>query len=158
MVDPNSAVPVISAGATLLAAIVTGFGAAAVKHRWDVKADDLRWQRERKERRRDELKSAFSRYLATLSTVSREMTYASSTRTQAKVDALTDSFYILELAYADIQTVLKSESLEIVLGHWKQVAAWFIECSEKLKVADGKLSPMPSSREIVKLAKKELDV
>jgi hypothetical protein len=48
--------------AAFITAILTGFGAAALKHRWDVRADNVRWERERQERRRDEPKAAFSEY------------------------------------------------------------------------------------------------
>ena len=41
-----------------------GFLAAALKHKWDVQDDDARWERERAERRRDELRAAFSAYLS----------------------------------------------------------------------------------------------
>lgn len=57
-------VPVITASATVLAAIIGGFLAAALKHRWDVQDDERRWGRERAERRREELKQAFNDYLA----------------------------------------------------------------------------------------------
>jgi hypothetical protein len=56
------AVPLITAGGTVVAAILTGFGAAALKHRWDGQAERQRWDRERLERRRDELRLAFMQY------------------------------------------------------------------------------------------------
>jgi len=52
----------ITAGGTVVAAILTGFGAAALKRRWDEKAESRRWHRERSERRREELRLAFMQY------------------------------------------------------------------------------------------------
>lgn len=65
MEAPNYLLPGITAAATGLAAIISGFFAAALKHRWDVQDDERRWQRERAERRREELKLAFNQYLTT---------------------------------------------------------------------------------------------
>jgi hypothetical protein len=62
--DPNYLIPAITAGATVGAAVISGFFAAALKHRWDVKDTYARWERERSERRREELKAAFNAYLA----------------------------------------------------------------------------------------------
>jgi hypothetical protein len=56
------AVPLITAGGTVVAAILTGFGAATLKRRWDEKAESQRWNSERSERRREELRLAFMQY------------------------------------------------------------------------------------------------
>jgi hypothetical protein len=50
--------------ATLGAALITGFGAAALKRKWDVDAERVRWTREAGARLRRELLDAFSSYLA----------------------------------------------------------------------------------------------
>jgi hypothetical protein len=63
-VSSGVVVPLISAGGTVVAAIVTGFFAAGLKHRWDTKAEDLRWAREREERRRDEVRVALAEFFA----------------------------------------------------------------------------------------------
>jgi hypothetical protein len=55
--------PTITASATVLAAIIGGFLAAALKHRWDMKDTQAQWDRERAERRREELRAAFNEYL-----------------------------------------------------------------------------------------------
>lgn len=72
MSSPDYGVPLIAAAT----ALTTGFGAAILKHRWDVASDKIRhawdmkenerrWERERAERRREELKSAFNDYFST---------------------------------------------------------------------------------------------
>jgi hypothetical protein len=54
-------VPVIISAATALS---VGFGAAGLKHRWDSKDDQKRWDREREQRYQEALRDAFSDYLA----------------------------------------------------------------------------------------------
>lgn len=60
MPSTNYWIPAISA----VTAIFTGFGAAGVKRRWDVQDDRRRWERERAERRREEIGAAFNDYLS----------------------------------------------------------------------------------------------
>ena len=55
---------ILPAAATIAGAIITGFGAASLKHRWDSRADDTRWQRERGARVRAQRLDAFARYLS----------------------------------------------------------------------------------------------
>jgi hypothetical protein len=62
--SPNYLIPSITAAGGVVAAVITGFLAAGLKHRWDVRDTALRWERERDERRRDELKMAFGDYLS----------------------------------------------------------------------------------------------
>lgn len=73
--SPDRLVPVITASATVVAAIIGGLVAATFKHRWDVKDDERRWDRERDERRREELKAAFTEYLSTRSEVVDSLTH-----------------------------------------------------------------------------------
>ena len=54
---------VLQSVATVLVALITGFGAAALKHKWDVDAERARWTREAGARLRRELLDAFSAYL-----------------------------------------------------------------------------------------------
>lgn len=49
--------------ASVVGALITGFGAASMKHRWDVKADEKRWRQDRAARLRAERLDAFGRYL-----------------------------------------------------------------------------------------------
>jgi hypothetical protein len=53
---------IITASATIVAALIVGFGAAALKHRWDTRDEQRRWDRERELRRQEDLRDAFSRY------------------------------------------------------------------------------------------------
>jgi len=50
--------------AAIAGALITGFGAASLKHRWDVQADDKRWRRDRESRLRAQRLAAFAQYLA----------------------------------------------------------------------------------------------
>jgi len=50
--------------ASVIGALVTGFGAASFKHMWDVRTDERRWQRESFERMRAQQNDAFARYLS----------------------------------------------------------------------------------------------
>jgi hypothetical protein len=60
----SALVQVLPSAATVVVALITGFGAASVKHRWDSEADDRRWQREGAARARTQRLSAFAQYLA----------------------------------------------------------------------------------------------
>jgi hypothetical protein len=50
--------------AAIVGALITGFGAAALKHKWDSEADQTRWLRERGSRDREQRLDAFAGYLA----------------------------------------------------------------------------------------------
>lgn len=56
-------VPVITAGGTVVASIITGFIAAKVKHDWDKADAEDSWDRERAERRREEVREALMAYM-----------------------------------------------------------------------------------------------
>jgi hypothetical protein len=64
----STATQVLPSVATVVAAIVgaliTGFGAASLKHKWDSEADETAWRRDREARVRAQLLSAFAQYLA----------------------------------------------------------------------------------------------
>lgn len=49
--------------AAVIVALITGFAAAAMKHKWDVAADEARWRREGTARVRSQQLEAFGRYL-----------------------------------------------------------------------------------------------
>jgi hypothetical protein len=57
-------VEALPSAATVLVAIITGFGAAALKHRWDSQAADKRWHREGADRLRRQRLDAFAHYLS----------------------------------------------------------------------------------------------
>jgi hypothetical protein len=56
--------PLATIVAAILAALITGFGAAALKHKWDSEADETRWRREHTARERVQRLDAFAQYLA----------------------------------------------------------------------------------------------
>jgi hypothetical protein len=65
LAGPSSTlVVVLTPIGSVVAALITGFGAAVAKHRWDTKADERRWRKERGARDRALLLEAFADYLA----------------------------------------------------------------------------------------------
>jgi len=56
--------PIATVVAAIVGALITGFGAAMLKHKWDVRADDKRWRRNRDSRVRAQRLDAFARYLS----------------------------------------------------------------------------------------------
>lgn len=56
--------PIATVVAAIIGALVTGFGAASLKHKWDVEAEDTRWRRERAARVRAQRLDAFALYLS----------------------------------------------------------------------------------------------
>lgn len=54
---------VLPSVAAVVVALITGFAAAAMKHKWDVAADEARWRREGTARVRSQQLEAFGRYL-----------------------------------------------------------------------------------------------
>jgi hypothetical protein len=56
--------PIATVIAAILGALITGFGAATLKHRWDSEADNTRWQRESALRNRAQRLNAFAQYLS----------------------------------------------------------------------------------------------
>lgn len=56
--------PLATVIASIAGAIVTGFGAATLRHAWDVRADDKAWHRNRDARVRAQQLAAFGDYLA----------------------------------------------------------------------------------------------
>jgi hypothetical protein len=55
--------PVATVLASIAGALITGFGAATLKHRWDIRAEARRWTLNRDHRVRAQLLEAFSAYL-----------------------------------------------------------------------------------------------
>jgi hypothetical protein len=56
-------VQVLPSVVAVVVALITGFGAAALKHKWDVAADETRWRQESSARLRAQRLDAFGRYL-----------------------------------------------------------------------------------------------
>jgi hypothetical protein len=151
--DLSSLVPFIAPGGVVLAAIITGFAAAVLKHRWDVKAEDTRWERERSERRRDELKAAFTRYLTCRSSMDRAVFVAARDRTLANMDAVTiaqaDWFHCL----AELQTILDDVDFIAMDEELKLFGQWLHEMHTGT-VEENKYKPPPNNQSIVHLAQK----
>ena len=152
MNDPNYWLPAITAGGTVVAAIITGFLAAALKHHWDVDADKARWERERSERRRDELKSAFARYLSSRRGVESAVFVAAHEPNLVDVvsiyNAQDDYFHSL----AELQTVLDDRSFVAMEEEFTLLAKWFNEAMEGLKGKEKTWKPAPNNQSIIQLA------
>jgi hypothetical protein len=56
-------VQVLPSAVAVVVALITGFGAAALKHKWDIAADEARWRQESSARLRAQRLDAFGRYL-----------------------------------------------------------------------------------------------
>ncbi len=56
--------PIATVVAAIAGALITGFGAARLKHKWDVEADDRRWRQDSDSRNRSRRLDAFAHYLS----------------------------------------------------------------------------------------------
>jgi hypothetical protein len=149
--DANYVLPLITAGGTVVAAVVaaiiTGFVAAARKHKWDVQDNDLRWERERAERRRDELRTSFAVYLA----ARYRQDLFDAVSDGAKVE-LRESLRAYATAFHELCVILSDEDRAVIYRDYERFLAWnknaVIKQREGVKF-DGK-SPAPG--EVLDLA------
>jgi hypothetical protein len=105
--------------AAIAGAVITGFGAASLKHRWDVRADDTRWRRDRESRVRAQRLAAFAEYLAVRPNLraARELT----TRPRDAAGMVSD----VRLAAANLLIVLPDpDDRAAVLSDLKAVEDW----------------------------------
>jgi hypothetical protein len=182
MADPNYWLPLITAGGTVVAAIISGFLAAALKHHWDVAADKLRWQRERSERRRDELRSAFAGYLASRSSLERALFISgrdrnvastlaalvspesSLTSSQAALAAQQVALASSEVVFnvqaeyfhslAELQAILEDRSFLAMEGEIKSFGKWVRETNTELQNEKSTWEPAPDNQSVVQLSQK----
>lgn len=136
----------------MMVAILTGFGAAALKHRWDVAADALRWDRERSERRRDELKSAFTGYLASRNSLDRALFFAARDRNLAAMDVVFLGQIDYYLSLVELQTILANTSFVEIEEELKVFPQWVQEMYAGMLGNENLYKPPPSDQSIVKLA------
>jgi hypothetical protein len=180
--DPNYLLLLITSGTAIVVAIITGFGAAALKHRWDVAADRLRWHRERSERRRDELRSAFASYFASRSSLERAMFIAARDRnvastlialvspeggltaSQAALDAQHAALASSEVVFqaqadyfrslAELQIILDDRSFVAMKGEIDSFGKWLHETFGAMSNGEYTFTPPPDSQSMVQLAQK----
>lgn len=155
--DPSLIVPMITASGTLGAAALTGFGAATLKRRWDEQAEERRWRRERAERRRDELKSAFTRYLTSRTSLRDTVLKFQFDVGQDWVRAASDH----ELATNELMLLLDNEQVQAVERDHRVVRRWTGEAlRETLKPREDAPVPdvtdLPNADEVIVLAKRIL--
>jgi hypothetical protein len=170
--DPNYLVPVITGSATVLAAIIGGFFAAVLKHRWDVKSDALKHQwevdaeqgrlgREHNERRSEELKLAFNGYLSKRIEVETILSVGFGTADAATAWAafqlLTTHFSQIRVALDDPMDIdLIKKDLE-AFGDWahEQMVRQAVIQSGSVQLSDRPAAPLDEP--VRKLAKRLLD-
>jgi hypothetical protein len=157
----NYAVPVITASGTVVAsigaAILTGFRAAKVKHKRDVEDNDIRWGRERFERRRDELKSAFVRYLAARGRTERALVNVGARRTWEDIQVAGDAFSDFQLAFAELEILLREKVLLRFRVENQPFLNWLSEAYKQATEAGVALDSAPSPQGVIDLAKVLLD-
>jgi hypothetical protein len=141
--DANYVLPLITAGGTVVAAIITGFAAAARKHKWDVQDNDLRWERERAERRRDELRTSFAVYLA----ARYRQDLFDAVSDGGKV-GLRESLRAYATAFHELCVILSDEDRAVIYRDFEQFLDAVIKQRQGVKF-DGK-SPAPG--EVLDLA------
>lgn len=157
MATPVYLAPAITAGATLVAATI-GFGAAALKHRWDVADNKRTWERERTERRRDELKTGAIEYLAARANVVESFLVRRDDRAVI-VTRATDAFenFCILLVNLPLASRVVTDDYES-LGLWMRMADdYWKEVSKQIS----RLVPLdapPSAREVREMVNNLLSV
>jgi hypothetical protein len=105
--------------AAILGALITGFGAATLKHRWDSEADNTHWQRERAARIRAQRLNAFAQYLSARPDLNTVRSLADDSRDPTVVVSA------IRLAAANLLILLSnSHHRDIVEGDLRTVEGW----------------------------------
>jgi hypothetical protein len=131
--------------ASVVGALITGFGAASFKHRWDVKTDEKRWQRESFERMRAQQTDAFARYLSARPDVS-ILPSLSDTVHAANVVA------VARLAAANLLIILPEQGQrDIIEADLHAVEGWLAKRLNAPSRAD--FSAVPSAEQLLALAR-----
>lgn len=126
--------------ATVVAAIITGFGAAILKRRWDVDTESTRWLREANSRLRQERLDAFGIYLAArpnLAAVSSSL--RSSLQEYVDLDGM---FSLINLAGIRLLILLENEAdAQVIEQDLEEIRAWMSRISRSI-------SNLPEQEEI----------
>jgi hypothetical protein len=132
--------------ASIAGALITGFGAAALKHKWDAEADETRWRRDSAVRSRAQRLDAFGRYLTARPDLSAVQPLADSPGDA--IDILTS----VHLAGANLLILLPEEAQRAIVENdlrtvenW--VAAWSVPSSRSDRTS------APSAKAILDLAR-----
>jgi hypothetical protein len=138
--------PVATVVAAILGALITGFGAAALKHKWDAAADDLRWQRERASRIRAQRLDAFAQYLAARPDLSAVRSLADRAGDPAVVVSaarLAAANLLILLSDADQRAVVERDLRTV--ENW--VTSWSVPASRTDR------TDVPTAKDILDLAR-----
>jgi hypothetical protein len=131
--------------ASVVAALITGFGAASFKHMWDLKTDEKRWQRESSERMRAQRTEAFARYLSARPDISILHSLGDTIHPATIVAAA-------RLAAANLLIVLpEQDQRDIIEADLRAVEGWLAKRLNTPSRAD--FSAMPSAEQILALAR-----
>jgi hypothetical protein len=131
--------------ASVVGALVTGFGAASFKHRWDVKTDEKRWQRESFERMRAQQTDAFARYLSARPDISILPSLGDTIHPATIVAAA-------RLAAANLLIILPEQGQrDIIEADLHAVEGWLAKRLNAPSRAD--ISAVPSAEQILALAR-----
>lgn len=132
--------------ASVVGALITGFGAATLKHKWDAEADETRWRRDSAARLRQQRLDAFGRYLTARPDLKAVQSLADSPGNAVSI--LTD----VHLAGANLLILLPEEAQRAIveddlrtLENW--VAAWSVPTSRSER------TNAPSAEAILDLAR-----
>jgi hypothetical protein len=136
---------IITPVASVVGALVTGFGAASFKHRWDLKTDEKRWQRESFERMRTQQTDAFARYLSARPDVSILPSLGDTIHPATIIAAA-------RLAAANLLIILPEQGQrDIIEADLRAVEGWLAKRINAPSRAD--LSAVPSAEPILALAR-----
>ncbi len=129
-----------------IGALVTGFGAAALKHKWDSEADDTRWRRERSARIRAQRLEAFARYLSARPDLSAVRSLTDSSGDPAVVVSA------IRLAAANLLILLPDAGQrDVVENDLRTVENWVASWSVSSSRSDR--TGVPSAQPILDLAR-----
>jgi len=115
--------------AAIVGAVITGFWAAGLKHKWDTEADEKRWRQERAARDRAQRLDAFAAYLAARPDLEAVTAITNKEKSAAAVVSpaeLAAARLLILLPDADQHVVVKNDLDQII--RW--VAAWAAPSTE----------------------------
>lgn len=134
------------AGAAVVAALITGFGAAALKRRWDVKDEQIRWLREREERTRKQRLDAFVDYLAARPTLA-------AVREVSQPSRVPRLFNHLEIVGIRLQLLLEeSAQQDVIRSDLRAVEKWLTDLAANIDDSN-RWNEVPHPKAVIEIAR-----
>ncbi len=150
--NPDYTVPAITAGAKIVAALIVGFGAAILRHRWDAVDDTRRWARERNERRREVLVDALAAYVAARGAAEDAVSVIPARPlTQHDLDVAARSVYVVMREVHRLQALIGEPDFSVVAEDVRRFNEWWADQLEEIKGKQSTGVASPSLIEIHKL-------